>query len=92
MNYELSDALSTVFLRRLDNFLHFKTYVPQNPQKGGVMSLKFPIAQLGFLPHRHAPLRKNCPYQDLHIKNKKVIWRILYDMFLTLLREIFITA
>ena len=49
VNYQLSNALSTMFLRRLDIFLHFETYVFQNPQKGG--STDFHIYQLDFLPH-----------------------------------------
>ena len=49
VNYQLSNALSTMFLRRLDIFLHFETYVFQNPQKAS--STDFHIYQLGFLPH-----------------------------------------
>ena len=49
VNYQLSNALSTMLLRRLDIFLHFETYVFQNPQKGG--STDFHICQLDFLPH-----------------------------------------
>jgi len=49
VNYQLSNALSTMFLRRLDIFLHFETYVFQNPQKA--WSTDFHIYQLGFLPH-----------------------------------------
>ena len=49
VNYQLSNALSTMFLRRLDIFLHFETYVFQNPQKAS--STDFHIYQLDFLPH-----------------------------------------
>ena len=49
VNYQLSNALSTMFLRRLDIFLRFDTYVFENPQKEA--STDFPIHQLHFLPH-----------------------------------------
>ena len=49
MNHLLSNALSTMLLRRLDIFLHFGTYVFQNPQKA--VGCDFPIYQLDFLPH-----------------------------------------
>ncbi len=49
MNHQLSNALSTMFLRRLDIFLHSDTHVLQNPQKG--VGCEFPIYQLGFFPH-----------------------------------------
>ena len=32
MDHQLSNALSTMFLRRLVMFLHFETYVFENPQ------------------------------------------------------------
>ena len=38
-----------MFLRRLDIFLRFETYVFENPQKEA--STDFPIYQLDFLPH-----------------------------------------
>ena len=46
---QISNAISTMFLRRLNIFLHFETYVFQNSQKRG--STVFHIYQLGFLPH-----------------------------------------
>ena len=49
VNYQLSNALSTMFLRRLDIFLHFETYVFQNPQNP-VLSI-FRVYQLDFFPH-----------------------------------------
>ena len=49
MNHQLSNALSTMFLRRLDIFLRFETYMFQNPQKA--VSTDFHIYQLDFLPH-----------------------------------------
>ena len=38
-----------MFLRRLDIFLHFKTYVFQNPQKP--VSCHYGVYQLDFFPH-----------------------------------------
>ena len=49
MNHQLSNAPSTVLLRRLDIFLHFETYVFQNPPKP--VSGQDTIYQLDFLPH-----------------------------------------
>ena len=49
IDHQLSNALSTMFLRRLDIFLHFETYVFQNPQNP--YFCHFPIYQLDFLPH-----------------------------------------
>ena len=49
MNHQLSNALSTMFLRRLDIFVHSDTHVLQNPQNPS--STDFSIYQLGFLPH-----------------------------------------
>ena len=48
-NYELSNALSTMFLRRLDSFLHFETHAFEDPQNEALCD--FPIYQLDFLPH-----------------------------------------
>ena len=41
VKYQLSNALSTMFLRRLDIFLHFETYVFQNPQKRGSCGISY---------------------------------------------------
>ena len=49
MNHHLSNALSTILLRRLDIFLPFETYVLENPQNP--WSSIFPVYQLDFLPH-----------------------------------------
>ena len=49
MNHQLSNALSTMFLRRLVIFIHFEAYGFENPQNPG--SCYFPIYQLSFLPH-----------------------------------------
>ena len=48
MDHQLFNALSTMFLRRLDIFLHFETYVLQNSQNP--YFCHFPIYQLDFLP------------------------------------------
>ena len=49
MNRELSNALSTMLLRRLDIFLHFETYVLENSKKPPLCRKSGP--QLDFLPH-----------------------------------------
>eukprot|EP00493_Phyllostaurus_siculus_P024131 UN24468 len=49
MDHQLSNALSTIFLRRLDIFLHFETYAFEDPQNPALCD--FPIYQLDFLPH-----------------------------------------
>ena len=49
MDHRLSNALSTVFLRRLDIFLHFETYMFENPHKPA--SCHNGVYQLSFLPH-----------------------------------------
>ena len=41
VNYQLSNALSTMFLRRLDIFLRFDTYVFENPQKAASCTLSY---------------------------------------------------
>ena len=49
MNHQLSNALSTMLIRRLHIFLHFETYVFENPQKA--VSSDFRIYQCDFVPH-----------------------------------------
>ena len=49
MDHQLSNALSTMFLRHLVMFLHFETYALANPQKY-VLSRKSGV-ELDFLPH-----------------------------------------
>ena len=44
MNHQLSNALSMMLIRRLDIFLHFETYVFENPQKVASCPLPY-IAQ-----------------------------------------------
>ena len=63
VNYQLSNALSTMFLRRLDIFLHFETYVFQNPQKA--TSTDFHIYQLDFLPHIYMTPEAKLVYMDI---------------------------
>ena len=48
MDHQLSNALSTVFLRRLVILLNFETDVFENPQK--TLARIFPLSQLSFLP------------------------------------------
>ena len=55
MNHQFSNALSTMLLRRLDIFLHFETYVFENPQK--YTGPDFQVYQLDFLPHMDITLR-----------------------------------
>ena len=54
MDHTLSNALSTMSLRRLVMFLHFETYVLENPQNQALCDL--PIYQLDFLPHIYMTL------------------------------------
>ena len=49
MNHQLSNALSTMFLRRLVMFLHFDIYAVANPQKKRFSPKSVP--QLDFLHH-----------------------------------------
>ena len=49
MDHQLSNALSTMFLRHLVMLLHFETYAIANPQKEGLSGKSGP--QLDFLPH-----------------------------------------
>ena len=49
MDHQLSNALSTMFLRHLVMFLHFETYALANPQKAWFSPKSGP--QLDFLPH-----------------------------------------
>ena len=49
MDHQLSNALSTMFLRHLVMFLHFETYAHANPQKA-VVPPKSGV-ELDFLPH-----------------------------------------
>ena len=49
MDHQLSNALSAMFLRRLVMFLHFDTYVLQNPRKEA--SCLNEVYQLSFFPH-----------------------------------------
>ena len=49
MEHQLSNALSTMFLRHLVMFLHFETYALANPQKYPLPPISGP--QLDFLPH-----------------------------------------
>ena len=49
MNNQLSNALSTMLIRRLDIVLHFGTYVFENHQNP--VSDPDPGDELGFLPH-----------------------------------------
>ena len=49
MDHQLSNALSTMFLRHLVMFLHFETYALANPQKAGLCPKSGP--QLDFLSH-----------------------------------------
>ena len=49
MNHQLSNALSTMFLRRLDIFVHSDTHVLQNPQNPP--SSIFRVYQRDFFPH-----------------------------------------
>ena len=56
MDPQLSNALSTMFLRHLVMFAHFETYALKNRQKAG--SCHYWVYQLDFLPHiyiRDAP-------------------------------------
>ena len=57
MDHQLSNALSTMFLRRLVKFLHFDTYVLQNPQKKA--SSQYWVYQLSFFPHIYLRNRSN---------------------------------
>ena len=41
MNHHLSNALSTMFLRRLDIFLHFEAYVFEDAQKAASCTLSY---------------------------------------------------
>ena len=49
MEHQLSNALSTMFLRHLVLFLHFETYALPNRQKKAFSGGSWP--QLDFLPH-----------------------------------------
>ena len=49
MDHQLSNALSTMFLRHLVMFLHFETYAFANPQKPLVYRKSG--CELDFLPH-----------------------------------------
>ena len=49
MDHQLSNALSTMFLRRLVMFLHFDTYMLEYPQKE--VSCLNEVYQLSFFPH-----------------------------------------
>ena len=49
MDPQLSNALSTMSIRRLVMLLHFETHVLENPQKE--VSSDFHIYELDFLPH-----------------------------------------
>ena len=57
MNHQLSNALSTIVLRRLDIFLHFETYAFENSQKAVVSGISG--CQLSFLPHIYLRFRSN---------------------------------
>ena len=63
MDHQLSNALSTMFLRRLDIFLRFETYVFENSQKEA--STDFPIYQLDFLPHIYMRQEAKLVYMDM---------------------------
>ena len=51
MEHQLSNALSTMFLRHLVTFLHFEIYAFSNPQKAVLPGGSGP--QLDFLPHMY---------------------------------------
>ena len=59
MEHQLSNALSTMFLRHLVTFLHFETYAFSNPQKK-VLPNRSGV-ELDFLPHIYTGLLNNCP-------------------------------
>ena len=51
MDHQLSNALSTMFLRHLVMFVHFEIYALANAQKDGFSGKSG--CQLGFLPHMY---------------------------------------
>ena len=68
MDHQFSKALSTMFLRRLVMFLHFETYVFENPQKPD--PCRFPIYQLDFLPHIKHSISSHVPSVATDIEDK----------------------
>ena len=67
MNHQLSNALSTMFLRHLVIFLHFETYALANPQKAGLCPKSG--CELDFLPHIH-DMRSKCTESILRAKTE----------------------
>ena len=66
MNHQLSNALSTMLLRRLDMLLHFETYVFKNTQKPA--SSPISGVELDFLPHIYLTnffQKKYIPHESL---------------------------
>ena len=64
MNHQLSNALSTIFLRSLDNFLHFDTHDFEGAQKA--LSCMIPIYQPGFLTQNVDFIRSDkASYDDI---------------------------